>query len=205
MTLDYLHFENALRFKHVELCGVRVHRPVLTLYIGDYSSVETRSHCLAFHVFSLSHYRVPTGGPDQRVPEDNTTPLALSVFAVVLLSEFSETLACHDVSEYYPLHPAGQGFNWIICSTGNDLPRSRLRYLLKDIIVNESSSAVHYRDFWRSELHIHFTTVNLFLTDRYCLKLACSPPTRGDKSICISKSSSLSGSVLTRKADTWWR
>ena len=80
MTLDYLHFENALRFKHVELCGVRVHRPVLTLYIGDYSSVETRSHCLAFHVFSLSHYRVPTGGPDQRVPEDNTTPLTLSVF-----------------------------------------------------------------------------------------------------------------------------
>ena len=72
MTLDYLHFENALRFKHVELCAVRVHRLVLTLYIGDYSSVESPSHCLAFHVFSLSHYL--------RVPEDNTTPLALSCF-----------------------------------------------------------------------------------------------------------------------------
>ena len=80
MTLVYLHFENALRFKHVELCGVRVHRSVLTLYIGDYSSVETRSHCLAFHVFSLSHHWVPTGDPDQRAPEDNTSLLTLSMF-----------------------------------------------------------------------------------------------------------------------------
>ena len=74
------HFENALRFKHIELCGVRVHRSVLTLYIDDYSSIETRSHCLAFHVFSLSHHWVPTGDPDQRAPEDKTSLLALSVF-----------------------------------------------------------------------------------------------------------------------------
>ena len=79
LAVVYLHFENALCFKHIELCGVRVHCSVLTLYIDDYFSLETRSHCLAFHVFSLSHQRVPTGDPDQRVPEDNLTPLTFSV------------------------------------------------------------------------------------------------------------------------------
>ena len=74
LAVVYLHFENALCFKHIELCGVRVHRSVLTSYIDDYFSFETRSHCLAFHVFSLSHQRVPTGDPDQRVPEDNSNP-----------------------------------------------------------------------------------------------------------------------------------
>ena len=79
LALVYLHFENALCFKHIELRGVRVHCSVFTPYIDDYFSLETRSHCLAFHVFSLSHQRVPTGDPDQRVPEDNLTPLTLSV------------------------------------------------------------------------------------------------------------------------------
>ena len=70
LTLVYLHLEDALCFKHIELCGVRVHCSVVTPHIDDYVSVRTRSHCLAFHVFSLSHQRVPTGGPDQREPED---------------------------------------------------------------------------------------------------------------------------------------
>jgi len=82
LALVYLHFENALCFKHIELRGVRVHCSVLTSYIDDYFSLETRSHCLAFHVFSLSHQRVPTGDPDQRVPEDNLTPLTLSVLCI---------------------------------------------------------------------------------------------------------------------------
>jgi hypothetical protein len=74
LTLVYLHLEDALCFKHIELCGVRVHCSVVTPHIDDYVSVRTRSHCLAFHVFSLSHQRVPTGGPDQREPEDKTNP-----------------------------------------------------------------------------------------------------------------------------------
>ena len=97
------HFENALRFKHVELCGVRVHRSVLTLYIGDYSSVETRSHCLTFHVFSLSHHWVPTGDPDQRAPEDNSTLLTLSVFCGKVIRSKPNLVIT-------TLHIAGQGY-----------------------------------------------------------------------------------------------
>ena len=79
MTLDYLHFENALRFKHVELCGVRSTASFLlcTLVI----TVQRRPGLIVLlFMYSAFHYRVPAGGPDLRAPEDNTTPLALSVF-----------------------------------------------------------------------------------------------------------------------------
>jgi hypothetical protein len=101
LALVYLHFENALCFKHIELRGVRVHCSVLTSYIDDYFSLETRSHCLAFHVFSLSHQRVPTGDPDQRVPEDNLTPLTLSALCISKSSQLKSNLTCNEVLVHY--------------------------------------------------------------------------------------------------------